>query len=86
MTRPGTDVEVALARNPSLTARVRTDGHEDAGRTGIFFVKAVTRDVSSTAIRARLSSGRSIEDLVPAPVATYIEANDLYGTVNELHG
>ena len=86
VTRPGTDVDAALARNPSLAPRVRTDGHGDDGGTGIFFVKTDTRDVSSTMIRARLSAGRSIEDLVPQPVAAYIEANDLYGTVNELHG
>ena len=86
VTRPGTDVDAALARNPSLASRLRADGHGDTGSTGIFVVKADTRDVSSTMIRARLSAGRSIEDLVPAPVAAYIEANDLYGTVNELHG
>jgi len=85
VTRPGADLDAALARNPALISRVRPDARDDSG-TGIFFVKAHTRDVSSTAIRAQLSSGNSIEDLVPAPVAEYIEANDLYGTVNELHG
>ena len=86
VTRPGADLEAALARNPPLASRVRRNDHRDDSGTGIFFVKADTRDVSSTAIRTRLSSGHSIEDLVPAPVAAYIDANDLYGTVNELHG
>jgi nicotinate-nucleotide adenylyltransferase len=86
VTRPGADLEAALARNPALTSRVRQNDHRDESGTGIFFVKADTPDVSSTAIRARLSTGQSIEDLVPAPVAAYIEAKDLYGTVNELHG
>ena len=34
--------------------------------------------VSSTALRARVAAGRSIRYLVPAPVAAYIAANNLY--------
>ena len=84
VTRPGANLEAALARNPTLASRVRTDERKDG--TGIFFVTANTRDVSSTAIRARLAAGQAIDDLVPGPVAAYIEGNDLYGAVNQLHG
>jgi nicotinate-nucleotide adenylyltransferase len=35
-------------------------------------------DVSSTAIRARVAAGRSIDFLVPAPVVRYIAARKLY--------
>jgi nicotinate-nucleotide adenylyltransferase len=85
VTRPGTTLDGALARNPTLASRVRTDDRKCTG-TGIFFVTANTRDVSSTAIRARLAAGQTIDDLVPAAVAAHIESNDLYGAVNQLHG
>ena len=85
VTRPGANLDAALARNPTLAGRVRTDDRTCSG-TGIFFVTANTRDVSSTAIRARLAAGHAIDDLVPGPVAAYIEGNDLYGAVNQLHG
>jgi len=85
VTRPGANLDAALARNPTLAGRVNTDDRKCSG-TGIFFVPANTRDVSSTAIRARLAAGHAIDDLVPGPVAAYIEGNDLYGAVNQLHG
>ena len=37
-------------------------------------------------IRTRLAQGEPIDDLVPAPVAAYIDVNGLYQAVNELHG
>ena len=49
-----------------------------AGVTGIYHVEARTRDVSSTAIRARLAAGQAIDDLVPAAVARHIAAHGLY--------
>jgi nicotinate-nucleotide adenylyltransferase len=85
VTRPGTSLDAALARNPMLASRVRKDDRKCTG-TGIFFVTANTRDVSSTSIRGRLAAGQAIDDLVPAAVAAYIESNDLYGAVNQLHG
>jgi nicotinate-nucleotide adenylyltransferase len=83
--RPGADLDAALARTPTLSSRVRTNG-EDGRGTGIFLVKADTRDVSSTVVRSRLAQGEPIDDLVPAPVAAYIDVNGLYQAVNELHG
>lgn len=35
-------------------------------------------DISASAIRARVAAGRSIDGLVPQPVATYIETHHLY--------
>jgi nicotinate-nucleotide adenylyltransferase len=49
--------------------------------TGIYHVEARTRDVSSTTIRTRLSERGTIDDLVPAAVARYIQAHHLYRDV-----
>jgi len=93
--RPGASRIDALIRTPMLAARVRSESVDRADdglrggfgpTTGIFLVEARTRDVSSTAIRARLAAGHPIDDLVPAAVAHYVDANDLYRTVNQLHG
>ena len=73
--RPGTALDTAAARTPQLR-----------GRAGIHLVEARTRDVSSTAIRARLALGRAIDDLVPAAVARHILTHGLYGAVDDLHG
>jgi nicotinate-nucleotide adenylyltransferase len=85
--RPGVTIEAALARTPDLRARVRAPvaGGAPAGSTAIFRVDAHTRDVSSTAIRARLAARQPIDDLVPAPVARHIAAHHLY-LESDLHG
>jgi nicotinate-nucleotide adenylyltransferase len=48
------------------------------GATGIYFVDAVTPDVSSTDIRRRVASGESIDGLVPHSVADHILRHRLY--------
>lgn len=86
--RPGAPADAALARLPQLQSRVRplTDVTDTPGRTAIYLVHAHTRDVSSTRIRARLTQGRAIDDLVPAAVARHITTHHLYGTDDGLHG
>jgi nicotinate-nucleotide adenylyltransferase len=56
--------------------------------TGFFRIEARTPAVSSTDVRARLAAGLPIDDLVPAPVARYIQAHHLYDSsaVDDLHG
>jgi len=75
--RPGTTLEAAIARTPSLRGR--------QGKS-VFLVEARTRDVSSSTIRARLAAHQPIDDLVPAAVARHIAAHHLYGAVDDLHG
>jgi nicotinate-nucleotide adenylyltransferase len=75
--RPGTTLDAATARTPSLRERL--------GQS-IFLVEARTRDVSSSTIRARLATRQPIDDLVPAAVARHIAAHHLYGAVDDLHG
>jgi nicotinate-nucleotide adenylyltransferase len=86
--RPGTTLDSAAARTPALRARMRHAGAppSDLVETGIFLVEARTRDVSSTAIRARRAAGLPIDDLVPAAVARHILAHQLYVAVDDLHG
>jgi nicotinate-nucleotide adenylyltransferase len=87
--RPGSTLDAAAARTPELGPRLR---RPDAGAanvstgTGVYLVEALTRDVSSTEIRARLAAQRPIDDLVPAAVARHIVAHQLYGAVDDLHG
>lgn len=86
--RPGTTLDVALARTPSLRARVRHGPEESApdAHTAVFLVTASTRDVSSTAIRARLASRQPIAGLVPPAVERHILAHHLYRSADDLHG
>ena len=49
-------------------------GREDR----VSYLEGPRLGVSSTALRARVATGRSIRYLVPAPVAAYIAANNLY--------
>jgi nicotinate-nucleotide adenylyltransferase len=87
--RPGTTLDAAASRTPSLRGRLRIPGKPDtseAAGTSIFLVEARTRDVSSSTIRARLAAQQSIDDLVPAPVARHIATHHLYEAVDNLHG
>ena len=96
--RPGATLDAAVERTPALRSRIRRaeDDDLDTRDTGVVLVAARTRDVSSTAIRARLAAQLSIDDLVPAPVARHIMTHGLYGAdqenglrrgaVDDLHG
>ena len=88
ISRPGTAVDVALARVPALQVRVQRVGTPapNPPKTAIFPINADTRDVSSTQIRARLAAHERIDDCVPATVARHILALHLYGAVDDLHG
>ena len=86
--RPGTTLDAAVSRTPALRPRMRPSGaaHGQLSDTAVFLVEAQTRDVSSTAIRARRAAGLPIDDLVPAAVARHILTHDLYRPVDDLHG
>ena len=86
--RPGTTLQEAAARTPSLQPRIRRAGADttEDGRTRIILLEAHTRDICSTTIRARLAAHQPIDDLVPAAVANHIVAHQLYGAAGDLHG
>ena len=76
--RPGTTIEMAIARAPELRARMckaeaggdgaRRSGAIEEGPPRIFLVEANTRDVSSTEIRDRLAATQPIDDRARWPV------------------
>lgn len=86
--RPGANLAWAASRTPELRSRLRrpADRVPPPPETAVFLVEALTRDVSSTSIRARLAAGQPIGDLVPSPVERHILAHHLYGAVDHLHG
>jgi len=85
--RPGTTLDAAATRTPLLRERIDLAAQNPPaqGKTRVILVEARTRDISSTAIRARLAAGQSIDDLVPAAVARHIVTHQLYGAVGDLH-
>jgi nicotinate-nucleotide adenylyltransferase len=86
--RPGTSLASAADRTPALATRLQraADPLPDTRQTRVILVEALTRDVSSTTIRARLAAGEAIDDLVPAAVARHVVRHHLYGAVEGLHG
>jgi len=85
--RPGASALEATMEGVNI-AKLKNAAAHTSNPTGFFMIDAVTPDVSSTEVRARLAAGRSIDDLVPASVARYIQANHLYDSsaVDNLHG
>jgi len=88
ISRPGTPLSSAAERTPALAGRIQQAeaGLQEDGRTRVILLEARTRDVSSTAIRARLAARQPIADLVPPSVARHIIRHQLYGAVEGLHG
>jgi nicotinate-nucleotide adenylyltransferase len=52
----------------------------DAASGAIYFAEIPPLDISSTAIRARLASGQSVDTMIPADVLGYIRQHHLYET------
>ena len=88
VSRPGVAVEILRNRLPPLAGRmIEVDGEKPAARSqqpeasshSIFLVNATTPDVSSSDIRQRLMTRRSITGLTPATVERHITQHGLYG-------
>ena len=85
-TRPGCQGfekdEKLASRLESRIVDLRDGGYptnEDLKSPRIYLTDYVMVDLSATSIREAVQQGRSIDDLVPAPVAAYIEKYQLYG-------
>lgn len=93
VSRPGFPVSELAGRLPDLRPRLLPAALAAtfASKPTVFLVDARTPDVSSTDIRGRLSSGRSITGLVTPEVETHILQHGLYtgdirGAAVHLHG
>lgn len=96
VSRPGHPVTALPDALPALRPRLRVvtgDAGPRAGETAggapaVFLIDAVTPDVSSTDVRARLADGRPLGGRVPAAVAAYIDRRRLYArepAASDLH-
>ena len=80
VSRPGCAAGALRQLLPGMAARMVDAGDVDVSHPSVILVDAPTAPVSSTEIRQRLASGRSIDGLVPPAVASYIERHGLYRT------
>jgi nicotinate-nucleotide adenylyltransferase len=80
VSRPGFPVGELAHRLPSLAARMTWPRSDTALHVAplILLIDEPTADVSSSAIRRRLTAAESIEGLVPPSVAQHIEQHGLY--------
>lgn len=88
VSRPRFPVESLQERLPALADRmIESERQRQSGRTPtIFLVHATTPDVSSSDIRQRLMTARSITGLVSASVEQHIRQHGLYGSSQEVLG
>jgi len=87
ISRPGQPFDELRRRLPRLAERMREVGAEPpaadpAAPPRIFLVSADTPDVSSTAIRARVSDGQPLTGLVPPEVERHIRRHRLYASMS----
>ena len=79
VSRPGFPAPALRITLPTLAHRmVDANDCDWTARPSIFLVDAPTAPVTSTEVRARASAGTSLEGLVPATVASYINRHELY--------
>ena len=79
--RPGAD-EPLDATMREFTDRRRVGDRADLARTPagrVYFIDAPMQTISSTDIRARLTRGDDVRQLLPSAVWTYITSHRLYG-------
>jgi nicotinate-nucleotide adenylyltransferase len=83
ISRPGCSALNLREHLPMLAPRMRflaAGSHipQQTKGTAIWLIDEQTTDVSSSKIRKLLNAKQSVEDLVPEPVASYIDQQDLY--------
>ena len=89
VSRPGCPVAALRERLTDLRERMRKPADREAAveqQPAIWLVEATTRPVSSSAVRRRLTGGRSIAGLVPDAVARHIAKHALYACASPASG
>jgi nicotinate-nucleotide adenylyltransferase len=86
VSRPSCPASTLRTTLPALATRMLDTPAAIPAKPAIFLVDAPTAPVSSTTIRHHLGEGRSIEGLVPPPVAAYIHSHGLYGAGRSMKG
>jgi len=56
---------------------------KECGNGKVLFAELALLDISSTLVKESLARGKNIDELVPKPVAQYIQANGLYSLENK---
>ena len=82
VSRPGCPAGALRQFLPGIASRMVDARDAEPSHPSVILVDAPTAPVSSTEIRQRLASGRSIDGLVPPAVASYIERHGLYRTAH----
>jgi nicotinate-nucleotide adenylyltransferase len=77
VTRPG-DVRVEPQQVQQLCAKHETRCFDSTRIGQIWRLELPMKEMSATQIRAKLADGEAVEDLLAAPVYTYITQNRLY--------
>ncbi len=88
VTRPGVPPGTVRARVAGQQHRFRAaEGAAPTGPPAIWLIRAATRDVSSTDVRARIARGEPITGLLPPAVEAHVARHGLYGhhPVSTLH-
>jgi nicotinate-nucleotide adenylyltransferase len=85
VSRPGAPASGLPRLLPALAHRMAAAPSTSPVVPSIFLVDVPTSPVSSTEVRARVAAGRSIRDMVPGPVADYIERQRLYTPTSKGH-
>ena len=79
VSRPGYPAPALRRVLPTLAHKMVDANTPDfTARPSIFLVDVPTASVTATEVRARASAGLSLEGLVPATVASYINRHELY--------
>ncbi len=82
VSRPGRSAESMRGTLSNLAGRMvdgaQWTGGDTSQRTSVILIDAPTADVSSTAIRAKLAAGESIDGMVDPRVRQHIEQHGLY--------
>lgn len=79
VSRPGVPASTLRGQLPDLAEHFAApETFENARRPSIFLIDAPTPPISSTDVRRRCFDGKSLDGLVPAPVAAYIQRYGLY--------